>query len=95
MAHITLQEGKAHLRVDFDSDDSYIVSLISLVEELVTVEIGDDLPDPLPKGLRQAMLLMLAHFYEVREPIVIGAAVVKIPYAYDYLIAPYKTYTIQ
>ena len=98
--YITLQEAKDHLRVDFDVDDSYIVSLIDMVHSLVEMEIGDiflDLEDTngnIPLPLKQAMLLMLGHFYAVREPIMIGAAVNEIPYGYKYLIAGYKNYTI-
>ena len=48
----------------------------------------------LPLGLHQAMLLLIGHFYMVREPIIIGVNNYKIPYAYQYLIAPYKNWTL-
>jgi hypothetical protein len=167
--YITLDEAKEHLRVDFDDDDVYINSLISLVEEVVLTEIqgtkvgegtvsiagttaligegsnflnysaGDTiivknsslgtiesrtiasitsdtaltvtlaftatasdltyvvqtgLSTPLPNALKHAMLLLIGHFYMVREPIVIGVNNARIPYAYQYLIAPYKNWTL-
>ena len=100
MAYITLQEAKAHLRVDYDEDDNYIVGLISMVHTLVELEIGDvfaDLEDTnglIPLPLKQAMLLMIGHFYSVREPIVMGISVNEIPYGYKFLIAGYKNYTV-
>jgi hypothetical protein len=48
----------------------------------------------LPAGLRQAMLLILGHFYANRESIIIGVGANEIPMGYKYLIAPYKNYTV-
>ena len=48
----------------------------------------------LPLPLKIAILFMIAHFYMVREPVIIGVSAVKVPFAIDYLIAPYKNYTV-
>jgi hypothetical protein len=167
MAHITLSEAKAHLRVDFTDDDTYITGLKDLVEEVVQTEISgefyglgsvdtvgttalvghdsnfadyaigdtinvegetartiatitDDealtvtlafsntdsdltytvktglplISGVIPKGLKHAMLLILGHFYAVRESVVIGVGAIELPMGYKYLIAPYKNYTV-
>jgi hypothetical protein len=47
----------------------------------------------LPKQLKQAMLLMIGHFYMLREPVTIGVQVNKIPFGFDALIAPFKYWT--
>jgi len=166
-AFITTVQAKSHLRVDFSDDDTYIDSLIALVEELVLTEIQgsiagegtvstvattalvgvstnfmdfevghrikvydetirtiatitdnenltvtlaftntdsgltytmyQDLPNvsaTIPRGLYHAMLLMIGHFYQIREPVMIGVSVTKIPYAFEFLIAPYKNWTV-
>ena len=166
--YLTLNECKAHLRVDFSDDDTYIGSLMDMVEELVAMEltgtftgegsvstvgttaltgyetnfsdfhvgdtilvdgetertiatITDDealtvgvaftntasdlayevttgLPliggTTLPLGLRHAMLLMVAHFYLLREPVSVGVGVNEIPMTFKYLIHPYKNWTV-
>jgi hypothetical protein len=165
--YISRAEAKAHLRVDFTDDDTYIDSLIALVEQLVLVEIqgsvdgdgtvstvgtkaltgtdtyftkynvGDTITVSgettriietitndteatvtvafsntasdltfilhagmplisanLPTMLRQAMLLMIGHFYMIRESTLIGVNAVEIPYGFKFLIAPFKNYTI-
>lgn len=42
-----------------------------------------------PEELRQAMLLLIAHWYEFREPVVAGAIVTAVPMAVGYLVEPY------
>ena len=52
------------------------------------LESGD-----LPLPLRQAMLLILGHFYMNRESVSV-TQMTQIPYGFEFLIAPYKHYTI-
>jgi len=49
----------------------------------------------IPRPLYNAMLLMIGHFYMIREPVNFGVTANKIPYAFEFLIAPYKNYTIK
>lgn len=56
------------------------------------INIG--IPNPVPLGLKQAMKLIIAHFYTNREPVLIGTNCVEIPFAYKYLVTPYKQFTI-
>ena len=170
--YITLQQAKAHLRVDFDDDDFYIQGLADMVEEYVLQDIqgeaalqatgtittavstaltgtgtnftdfkvgdiikvvGDtsriintitsdtagtvtvaftgvltavdykaytgiptlDSDGTFPKVLKQAMLIMIAHFYMLREPVIVGVNINKVPWSYDSLIATYKNYTVK
>ena len=51
---------------------------------------GDAATD-VPRTLRQAMLLLLAHWFEIREPVVIGHDVVEVPHAVERLIDPYRS----
>lgn len=49
----------------------------------------------LPSPLKQAMLLLIGHFYNSREPAIIGSSVSELPFAIDRLIAPYKTWVCE
>lgn len=98
MAYVTLTQAKDHLRVDFDDDDTYIGDLIDVAEASVANEIGTTLlsnevsSGVLAKPIHQAILLMVGHLYNTREPVQIGTSVTKIPLTLEYLLAPYKTW---
>ncbi|MBP2445946.1 head-tail connector protein [Rhizobium leguminosarum] len=80
MAIVTLAEAKAHLRIDFNEDDSLIEGKIDAaqahLETLLGFKLDDvkfpdtddaDFPDTVPADLHQAVLLLLGHWYENRE----------------------------
>ena len=169
MAYVTLEEAKDHIRVDFDDDDVYILSLMDVAETAVLNEVkgnfpgtgtvttngtttltGDDdaifinevkvgdvvkvegetdrtvatitsdsvltvtsafstseaglkyhiestplVSGALPTPLKQAILLMIGHLYNSREPVQIGTSITKIPYSLDFLMSPYKTWVVK
>lgn len=43
-----------------------------------------------PKPLRQAMLMLVAHLYEHREPVVVGSTPAELPHGLNALVAPYR-----
>jgi len=48
-----------------------------------------------PLRLKQGMLLLVGHFYQNREPAIIGVAINKIPWGFEWLVAPYRNWTIK
>jgi uncharacterized phiE125 gp8 family phage protein len=51
--------------------------------------IGDDAED-IPQPIRHAILLLVAHWYEHRDPLEIGSAAAAIPAAVSDLLKPYR-----
>lgn len=45
---------------------------------------------PVPEDIKHAMLLMLGHFYENRESVVVGASVEELPMAVEHLLRPHR-----
>ena len=43
-----------------------------------------------PEEIRQGILLLAAHFFEVREPIIIGTSVMVVPMTVEALLLPYR-----
>ncbi len=50
-----------------------------------------DKPGDVPKGIRAALWLLAAHYYENREPVVTGTIATKIPFSYKRLLHTYRT----
>lgn len=48
-----------------------------------------------PLRLKQGMLLMIGHFYQNREPAIIGVAINKIHWGLEWLVSPYRNWTIK
>lgn len=46
--------------------------------------------DNVPLELKQAILILIAHWYENREEIIVGQVIAEVPTAYDALISSYK-----
>jgi uncharacterized phiE125 gp8 family phage protein len=49
-----------------------------------------DAPSDVPQPIRQALLLLIAHWYENREPVEIGATATPIPGTVSDLLSPYR-----
>lgn len=47
-------------------------------------------PDDVPEPIRQALLLLVAHWYEHRDPVEIGAPATAVPHAVSRLLNPYR-----
>jgi uncharacterized phage protein (predicted DNA packaging) len=64
---ITLEEAKAHLRIQSDEEDAYLANLIrqtqAVAEDYCRTAFGDAPPEP----VRLAVLLMVSHYYENRD----------------------------
>lgn len=97
--HIELEDIKKHLNLDEDytDDDSYLVYLESVAEQLVEKHIDKPLEDMIaeegevPKPLLQAMLLMIGNFYDNRESISYGNAI-EVPNTLQYILSMYRDY---
>ena len=66
---VTLQEVKQYLRIDFEDDDTLLLSLISTAKQLI-MDVGRMDEDNFTKNedtVRTAMLFALGYLYENRS----------------------------
>lgn len=91
---IELERAKTHLRVVDDGEDEYIAALITAAREYAEKyqnrvfvssdpEVETETPGELEKS---AMLLLIGHWYENRESVVIGNTVTEIPLSAKHLL---------
>lgn len=96
---LTLDEAKKYLRVDleFTEDDTLITELIGVAEEDIASRLKYDtlserFPDEdYPLRVKQAAKLIVAHYYENREPVAFASSS-KVPMMIDSLLFPYIRY---
>jgi uncharacterized phage protein (predicted DNA packaging) len=91
---LSLLETKKHLRVEFDDDDELIQGLIVAAREyaegflnrpLVAKEEGEEDP-AVPQKWKQAMLLLIGHWYQNRESVNIGNITFEVPMSTEMLL---------
>lgn len=69
-------------------------SAFNQIEVRFTAGFGDT-EEAVPNDLRQALLMLVSHWYEQREPIGLGGTFNEIPTTVSALIANYKSYRMQ
>lgn len=96
MAYVTLTDLKAHLRVEYNTEDAYLTALIGVAEQAISNELECDLSNyvsdsVLPAPLQHAIKLLAGDLYNNRESVAF-AAPHEVPRTLGYLLAPYKKY---
>ena len=79
---LQLDEVKEFLRIDHTEEDGYISVLLLLAKEMSENYMRTPLPELLPESVKQAMLLIVAHFYENRNGEPVPSAVFRLLDAY-------------
>lgn len=106
--YTTVDELKKQLNIEstFTDDDQYLLELISVAEMAIdsycngglntgvtTITISGVTYAALPKTVKQATLLLAAHFYINRTPVAFAQGQ-EIPYTFAFLLQPYRNNSI-
>ena len=76
-------EVKTYLRIDGEEEDSLLAALIAAAREHAENYLNASLPTETPTPVKQALLILISHFYEQRS----GETIPPVVYA---LLAPYR-----
>ncbi|MFZ5690539.1 MAG: head-tail connector protein [Pseudomonadota bacterium] len=78
---VSIDEAKVALGVTESTDDALIERLSRAAEARINALLGSDLdPENVPDDLRQAITLLLCHWYENREAALVGVSAQSIPH---------------
>lgn len=64
---LTIEEVKAHLRIQHDEEDELIEGFIAQAEAVAEDYCRVQFEDTAPEPVRLAVLLMVSHYYENRD----------------------------
>ncbi|QLQ19214.1 MAG: phage gp6-like head-tail connector protein [Exiguobacterium profundum] len=96
MSAVSLPDLKAHLNLDHNLDDALLSLKLDAAEEYVANIIGvpflDDLL-PVPATIRQAILMLAAHWYESREAALPGAPFA-VPFGVHDLLQSHRAWVV-
>lgn len=84
---------KAHLNIIDDADDELITGKVEAAIAFTSHQIGGEAPlawDTAPADVRQAVLMLAAHWYENREAILVGIGAEAVPLGYSDLLLAYR-----
>ena len=98
MATVNLELFKKSVRVDFEEDDSYLEFLLESAEQSVvrstnrtTSELSVLNDGEFPVMLKQAIIMLAAHWYNQREAVG-GAQLTEVPYSIQALVKPWRRF---
>lgn len=95
MPPVTLAELKAQLNLDHDLDDLLLLSKIAAASAYVAGFIGsEELPNPVPATINQAILMLAAYWYERREAAIIGGNPYAVPFGVHELLNAHRAWVV-
>jgi uncharacterized phage protein (predicted DNA packaging) len=95
MSVLEIDDLKAHLNISDDVDDQLIAARIEAAEAFVDRWIATPLAelDPVPPDLKQAVRLLVGHWYENREATLVGVGAEQVPLGFWDLITPHRVWS--
>lgn len=96
---ITLFEVKRHLNIETVcvDDDPYLQDLIAVAQHSATLYCNGGLDtytdQTIPVTVKQATLMLVAHFFLNRAIVAFSNGSAEIPYTLKFLLDPYKNFT--
>lgn len=94
MPVITLDDAKAHLNLSTGTDDVLLSGQIDAAEAYVSRWLPVPLPEmtTVPADLRQAILMLVGHYYENREATLVGVSAEEVPYGVQSILDQHRAW---
>lgn len=97
----TVPEVREHLNITGTQDDALLGRLAGAAQELIERQLGFKIEDsyggesqgPVPEALKQAVRMLVGHWYENREASVVGVAAQPLPMGVDAIVSEFRCYS--
>jgi uncharacterized phage protein (predicted DNA packaging) len=87
---VSLDDLKHHLRIDTDTEDQYLADLrasaVEFTNDALDINLYAVAPEDIPERARHIVRLLVGHWYETREAVLINAKPTSAPLAVGSLI---------
>lgn len=95
---VTVDQAKAHMNIVGDDDNDLITSKIEAAESYVNRRLGfvmatEYAADAAPPDLVEAVLQIIAHWYENREGVLVGVGAQTLPHGVDDIIREHRNWS--
>lgn len=98
---LSLAEAKLQLRIDFDDDDDLLAAKLAAAQAFVERLLGFSIEtafgggdqEPVPEPLREAVLQLVAAWYERREAVAVDAAPAEMPFSLAAIVREYRNWS--
>ncbi|MPR61231.1 phage gp6-like head-tail connector protein [Ochrobactrum intermedium] len=94
MAVVPLTLAKAHMNIVGSDDDELINHYIDAAEEFIADFTGKPIPAPAPASLKQAILMVVAHWNENREAATVGISAATLPFGVMSILRNHRDYSL-
>lgn len=84
---------KAHLNILDDTDDDLLTGILAAAITFTSLHVGGTEPltwDTAPADLRQAIMMLAAHWYENREGVLVGIRGEDLPFGFHEILLAYR-----
>lgn len=97
----TIDEIKSHLNLEHNEDDLLLITYASAARDAIENHLNrkiheDSVPDSDSNGIvfnnaiKLAILMLVGHWYDNREPVITNGSAYILPLTYQILINPYR-----
>lgn len=90
----TLSLLKSQLNIEHDLDDVLLQHKLEAAFGYCQSYIGDWIFEPVPAAITQAVLMLAAYWYEIREAAVVGGNAYAIPFGVHDLLQAYRRWVV-
>ncbi|MDO9581859.1 MAG: head-tail connector protein [Desulfomicrobium sp.] len=91
---ITVPELRDQLNLESEHDDALLTLKIDAAEAYVSSFIGGTIPDPAPAAIKQAVLMLAAYWYEMREAATVGGNPYAVPFGVHDLLQAHRAWVV-